>query len=73
MFRSLMIALLLVLSPLKAMALDSVTATPMVAYVQGTGTGLVTIRWTLQITVGSDQTVTVSSSGGTRRGPDTPR
>lgn len=65
MFRKLMIALMLVLSPLKAMALDSVTATPSVAYVQGTGTGLVTVRWTLQITVPTDQTVTVSSPGGT--------
>jgi hypothetical protein len=65
MIRWFFIALMLVLSPLRALALDSVTATPMVAYVQGTGTGLVTVRWTLQITVPTDQTVTVTSTGGT--------
>lgn len=65
MIRKLLIALMLVLSPLKALALEGVTATPSVAYVQGTGTGLVTVRWTLEIEVGTDQTVTVTSPGGT--------
>lgn len=65
MLRSLIIAMLLMLAPGLALALDSVTATPGTAYVQGTGTATVSIRWTAQITVGSDQTVTLTSTGGT--------
>ena len=65
MIRKILIALMLILSPLKVLALDSVTATPTVAYVQGTGTGLIPVRWTLVVTVPTDQTVTVTSPGGT--------
>jgi hypothetical protein len=65
MLRKIIAALMLVLLPLQVRALDSVAASPPVAYVQGTGAGLITVRWTLQITVSTDQTVTVSSTGGT--------
>jgi hypothetical protein len=65
MLRKLIATMMLVLLPGLALALDSVTATPGTAYVQGTGTATVTIRWTAQITVGSDQTVTLTSTGGT--------
>lgn len=59
------VALVLLLWPGLVLALDNVTATPGTAYVQGTGTASVTIRWTAQITVAGDQTVTLSSTGGT--------
>lgn len=65
MFRSLLTALMLILLAPQAMALDEVTVTPAVAYVQGTGTGLVTVRWTIQVTVATDQTVTITSTTGT--------
>jgi hypothetical protein len=58
-------ALFLILMPGQGLALDFVTATPGTAYVQGTGTATVAIRWTVQVTVPTDQTVTITSSGGT--------
>lgn len=64
MLRGLIILVLLLL-PLRAVALDSVTATPGVAYVQGTGTATVAIRWTVQVTVSVDTTVTITSAPGT--------
>lgn len=67
MIRNALAALMLCLLPLfaQAQALTGVSASPTVAYVQGTGAGLITVRWTLELTVSSDQTVTVTSSGGT--------
>ena len=65
MIRKLITILMLILSPHLAVALDNVSVSPSAASVQGTGAALITLRWTLQITVPSDQTVTVTSSGGT--------
>jgi hypothetical protein len=65
MIRCLLALILTILLPVAARALDSATATPAVAYVQGTGTALVTVRWTVQVTVPFDQTVTVTSGPGT--------
>jgi hypothetical protein len=65
MLRSLLAVLLVLLLPGPARALDSATVTPAVAYVQGTGTALVTLRWTVQVTVPFDQTLTVTSGPGT--------
>ena len=65
MFRKMITALVLALVPGLALALDTVTATPGTAYVQGTGTATVTIRWTAQITVPNDMTVTLISTGAT--------
>jgi hypothetical protein len=65
MIRKLITVLMFALSPHVVLALDTVNVTPSTATVQGTGAALVTLRWTLQITVPSDQTVTVTSSGGT--------
>jgi hypothetical protein len=65
MFRSMLSVLMLTLLAPQALAVDGVTVTPGVAYVQGTGTGLVTVRWTIEVTVPSDQTVTITSASGT--------
>jgi hypothetical protein len=65
MIRRLLALLILTLAPAPAAALDSASVTPATAYVQGTGTALVTVRWTVQITVPFDQTLTVTSEPGT--------
>jgi hypothetical protein len=64
MIRRILALIFLMLAP-PALALDSATATPPTAYVQGTGTALVSIRWTVQVTVPFDQTLTVTSAPGT--------
>jgi hypothetical protein len=65
MFRRLFLALILTLLPLQAWAITGVTASPGTAYVQGTGTGLVTVRWTITLNVPADQSVTILSDPGT--------
>jgi len=64
MLRTLILCLA-TLTALPVQALDSATATPSTAYVQGIGAQLVTIRWTIQVSSSGSGAVTIVSNGGT--------
>ncbi|MEO8530249.1 MAG: hypothetical protein ABI459_03430 [Deltaproteobacteria bacterium] len=61
-------ALILLMSlgcALPVQSADVVTASPPIAYVQGVGAQLITVRWTITINTSIPQTVTLVSTGGT--------